>query len=976
MASNIRVVLEVDNKKYIADIKAADSATKQFASNAEINTAKISSAFSRLTGGLDVINRRIGGLRTAIAGAGFAALGRSSLEMADAIGDLSAASGIAIGQLYEFKNALAAAGGQADQMPTAINTLLRSIDEAAGGSIRAQNSFMDLGISLRELGALSERDLLIKTLEGIAAIESPTRRATEMMDKFGKSFKTVDPQELLDKLRATAGEGDKYAASIQRAAKLNDDLAAAQAKLKLAFLEAFSPIIEQVNKFTDATDEGSKKLEGLIVAVKAVGIALAASFAVTAGLGIVTLIGQIGRGLMSIAKLAGIAGSVGIFAATGPWMVALRGIVVLIATVGTAIVGATTLFDDFGDVAVNALARVVEGLGELAAGILNLPTDALASFLNLLPGVNIQNAMGLGTPFKIATEEAKKARLAAEELAKKTRDAAKARSDFAKTDPRRGTGDTGPTGRDVDTSARENAIKQLQQIGVELSKNLAKRREQIGVDTQAIGLSDQEKEKLSAANEVRNQISDSIDRLIEKRQTLNKEEKYLIPTIDAEIKKLQERAEIEVGSIVAAIDAKQKKAAQDRINLSMLKQEVDLENLRAQVLGYSLSEQEKFNQARKGEDFRSKTKEEVDLLEQQAIARDKLISTLNIEKTARELNATLLELESSILGRQYSAVEKLNQAKLASPEAFARRTQAEITALEEQAKKIDEVTANFKAMAFARDLMRQGEDYAQNLKDQMNLETAVGEAARRRIQVEIEGRDQLRTKLREINDAYGEESKLTDEMKAKRSAEIASAVAGIDQLIAKKQESVQQDQAIRDTFQFGWETAFGKYAEDAQNAANQAQTYFSTFTRGFEDAIVKFVQTGKLSFKDLANSIIADFARIMAKKALMGLFGMGGGGGGGLLGSLFGGFFAAGGNPPIGKASIVGENGPELFVPRNAGTIIPNSQIGGQGNQTYVTYNIQATDAASFKQMVAQDPKFLHAVVEKGRRSLPQGAMR
>lgn len=975
MASNIRVVLEVDNKKYIADIKAADSATKQFATNAEINTAKINSAFGRLTGGLDVINRRIGGLRTAIAGVGFAALGRSSLEMADAISDLSAASGIAIGQLYEFKNALAAAGGQADQMPTAINQLLRSIDEAAGGSIKAQNSFMELGVSLKELGALSERDLLIKTLEGIAAIESPTRRATEMMDKFGKSFKTVDPQELLDKLRATAGEGDKYAASIQRAAKLNDDLAAAQAKLKLAFLEAFSPIIDQINKFTDATDEGSKKLEGLIVAVKAVGIALAASFAVTAGLGIVTLIGQIGRGLMSIAKLAGIAGSVGIFAASGPWMVALRGIVVLIATVGTAIVGATTLFDDFGDIAVNALARVVEGLGELTAGILNLPTDALASFLNLLPGVNIQNAMGLGTPFKIATEEAKKARLAAEELAKKTRDAAKARSDFAKTDPRLIKNEPA-AGRDVDTTARENAITQLQQIGVELGKNLAKRREQIGIDAQAIGLSDQEKEKLSAANEVRNQISDSIDRLIEKRKTLSKEEKYLIPTIDAEIKKMQARADIEVGGIVAAIDAKQKKAAQDRINLSMLKQEVDLENLRAQVLGYSLSEQEKFNQARKGEDFRSKTKEEVDLLQQQAMARDKLISTLNIEKTARELNATLLELESSILGRQYSAVEKLNQAKLASPEAFARRTQAEITALEEQAKKIDEVTANFKAMAFARDLMRQGEDYAQNLKDQMNLETAVGEAARRRIQVEIEGRDQLRTKLREISDAYGDEGKLTDEMKAKRSAEIASAIAGIDALIAKKQESVQQDQAIRDTFQFGWETAFGKYAEDAQNAANQAQTYFNTFARGFEDAIVKFVQTGKLSFKDLANSIIADFARIMAKKALMGLFGGGSAGGGGLLGSLFGGFFAAGGNPPMGKASIVGENGPELFVPRNAGTIIPNSQIGGGGNQTYVTYNIQATDAQSFKQMIAQDPKFLHAVVEKGRRSLPQGAMR
>src|SRR6185436_14694609 len=54
----------------------------------------------------------------------------------------------------------------------------------------------------------------------------------------------------------------------------------------------------------------------------------------------------------------------------------------------------------------------------------------------------------------------------------------------------------------------------------------------------------------------------------------------------------------------------------------------------------------------------------------------------------------------------------------------------------------------------------------------------------------------------------------------------------------------------------------------------------------------------------------------------------------GALASFFGGFFAGGGNPPIGKASIVGEKGPELFVPRTAGTVLPNSLLkGGTTNQ-------------------------------------------
>jgi len=42
--------------------------------------------------------------------------------------------------------------------------------------------------------------------------------------------------------------------------------------------------------------------------------------------------------------------------------------------------------------------------------------------------------------------------------------------------------------------------------------------------------------------------------------------------------------------------------------------------------------------------------------------------------------------------------------------------------------------------------------------------------------------------------------------------------------------------------------------------------------------------------------------------------------------------FANGGNPPVGRASIVGERGPELFVPNSAGTIIPNHDLGGGTN--------------------------------------------
>jgi hypothetical protein len=42
------------------------------------------------------------------------------------------------------------------------------------------------------------------------------------------------------------------------------------------------------------------------------------------------------------------------------------------------------------------------------------------------------------------------------------------------------------------------------------------------------------------------------------------------------------------------------------------------------------------------------------------------------------------------------------------------------------------------------------------------------------------------------------------------------------------------------------------------------------------------------------------------------------------MAAMIAGSFAGGGDPLVGRVSLVGEKGPELFVPKTAGTIIPN----------------------------------------------------
>ena len=131
-------------------------------------------------------------------------------------------------------------------------------------------------------------------------------------------------------------------------------------------------------------------------------------------------------------------------------------------------------------------------------------------------------------------------------------------------------------------------------------------------------------------------------------------------------------------------------------------------------------------------------------------------------------------------------------------------------------------------------------------------------------------------------------------------------------------------------------------------------------------------------FKKLVVQLIADALRLAVIQPILGsLFGISFGAGGAISGLTGGGLFgflggrADGGPVMRNKPYIVGERGPELFVPGAAGTIVPNEAL-SMGGGTTVNYNIQAVDAQSFQALVARDPEFIFAVTEAGRRRLPQ----
>jgi tape measure domain-containing protein len=166
------------------------------------------------------------------------------------------------------------------------------------------------------------------------------------------------------------------------------------------------------------------------------------------------------------------------------------------------------------------------------------------------------------------------------------------------------------------------------------------------------------------------------------------------------------------------------------------------------------------------------------------------------------------------------------------------------------------------------------------------------------------------------------------------------------------------------TFEHGWDEALRGFIEDTTDEAAKAKNIFETFTKGVEDAFVNFAKTGKLSFKDLLDSMVEMLIRSQVQK-LMGI--------GGFFKSIFG--LAKGGPAQGGRPYIVGEEGPELFVPKTSGTVVPNGAMGGQtvNNITNITNAISAVDAKSVAQLFAENRKTLLGTVQMAQNEMPYG---
>jgi phage-related minor tail protein len=349
---------------------------------------------------------------------------------------------------------------------------------------------------------------------------------------------------------------------------------------------------------------------------------------------------------------------------------------------------------------------------------------------------------------------------------------------------------------------------------------------------------------------------------------------------------------------------------------------------------------------------------EIRLAIAKAIANNQYL--IDIE-SANERQKIELEADKEIREKRLEFDKRSAEEKKAFGGLLARQLDAEIYTIElKRDEKLREIRKNNMLSQFAEEerLRKEADDAFVAEDNRKSAARTASQAQTRELEFQ---RESLELKYQMI---YATE---TEQKLAQISLEYAR----------KRKEAESSPERDYEMAQLERQEELAKMFVNMQESAQRTQQVYDTVFGNMSSAIDNFVKTGKLSMKDLARDTIQSLIAIQMKAASLRFLNF-------AFSSFSGGAtpyqpaavmgmpgFADGGDPPVGRPSIVGERGPEIFVPRTAGTIIPNHALGNVGSTTNVTNNyINAIDTKSFEDRLLGSSNAIWAANQYANKSL------
>ena len=933
--ADMTVTLGLDDANFTKGIKEAENNVKKFGSTSEKEISRTSELFGKL--------------KTALAGIAFGELITKSAQFGSDIVNTAKSLQTSTEAVYAWRTAIGNAGGDLDNARDALIDLTQKMSEAITSGGDVLTAFNRIGISIKDLQGKSNEDIMKLVIKGLANVKDGAERSRLALILMGEDVKNVD-------WRSVANDYDKLA---ENAKKISPALEQARNSQK-QFNDTYNKFLEQVTMNVPWDD--------LSAGLKSIGDNLGTIAS------LVKIMFDLGVAYLTITKVLPFfsAGQKAVYESIGK---------------------ATTAFSTMGTVVYKMLDMMTAQFAIFVGGILNAG-KVIFNFGNTSVGV-IESLSLAMTGLAAAASRL----LIFYTVAEAANSLVKALTGLTPLDDIL-SAQFKNWGRDLEDFGSVIDYIKIKYLGFsgdleKATKNYDRAMENYMLTPDE--LAKKEKDNLKKIVDETENWYDEASKIEEKQNKVSKllqDQKKDLESIHQQYKNQNEQtlAKLQLDNSLIVATEEQKRVQTEMMNIENQRQQV-VQGLQDKIKdAHDPAIIKEYNNAiaevNKNFDVQ-KQKVSGLISENVKLSLNKQVDNI-VDKDKIDKENTLTDLQNErakiflpLIEQKYKDIEiAANKAYEAQVQAFADQNYGgdtnkipqdyinklkqsrdeRIKSLKDEAKLTDE---SFNSKKYLSLLEQSGLENAKQVRDIQN------EIAYSTMPVY----EQISAKL--TNSAKERAQITIDEINSTRQYKMSASEAqtyydaannGLDELIKKQQESY----IISRQWNTGWTKAMNDYIENATNAAKVAENVFSKAMSGLEDAFISFTKTGKFEWKSFVNSMVEELLRAQFRQLMASMFtGLGAGGqkqsSGGVLSNLFSGFFAEGGSIPGGKWGIVGEAGPEIV--QGPANITPMNKL-GPSSTTHVSYNINAVDAMSFKQMIAADPSFMYAVSEQGRRRL------
>lgn len=966
--ADIEVTMGLNNTQFNQALNQSEQRVSQFTNSVDHQTELLANAFKALS--------------SVIAGIGIGEMIKSAGELAGEIVKVSQATGLSVQSVKGWQDALVNAGGEADNTRDALLDLNNKMAEATQGGGSLLTAFNQVGVSLADLQSKSQQDIMQQVVKGLADTQDGATRTSLAMQLMGEDVKTVDFRKVNNEMAGFIDNANRVAPSLIAARNAQQEFNKTYQKFldEITIAIPWDELASGIKTIGDNLDEivsltkAVAELGGAFLLFSRVLLPLEAAIiaAATSTAGYTAVLGVLSGVVTKIIA----------------WFAEFRSLLLLM---GPALVGVTGGVQTL-TVGLGALFALATRLGVIVAALyaINEASSIFSKDGNTISDWAEEQAKAIGLIDETSKEEeARKAR-----MKKASEDALAAMDKENKGRERQS------QFLNQSIQAMNDMVKAYRDHNNEILKGIQNDTAMIGMGEEQVKLQ-QSKNQLQAdylakQDEINKKIAEGGDPSIVAQYQkalieVNNAYKEQSVQIEAALKAQIEKERIDRASTFTDNELANAMGRINDLNNESAKMFLPLVEQKYKDIEYAA------NKAAEAEIAAEAARRGVspdELKKSDPGYIDKIVAGANAkveaEKASVKENERLIELKDLENFKNDTLVQSSKELQDIYSE-MARSTMPELAA------KQQEIVDNARAKAKA-------EIEAENARRGSKMSAA---EEREYYKAAIEG---TRGLLRATEESYNMSREWSTGWTKAMNQYIADATNGAEkaQQIFTKAMNGMEDALVNfaKTGKFEWKGFLSSMLEELLRA--QIQAVFASILGDMTGAI-KGSSKGVMDWlggalsglfggdsKGGKGGGIFDGVLGTITDVVGGLFDFGtggilgtitdvigglfGGGGGNIfedvfdfgsdivegIGDFFDGLFANGGNISSGKWGIAGEAGPEIVT--GPATVIPLNKLGGGG--TNVTYNINAVDALSFKQMIAADPSFLYGVVAQGAKGI------